>query len=123
MIFICEKHGKGPSIKIGNDLKKAALKKKKVSGLIAIVYESIPGDKSSRIRFIFSPNEAKKYNIPIPGVIIRFNLELEYDPEDPFESAVKNTSVMCYECFKELYRTQLIEMENRYDEFKELLLE
>lgn len=122
MIFKCEKHGHCSSIKIGNNLKQMALKNEKLSSLVAIVYEGIPGDKSSRIRFTFSPDEAKKYNIPVPGVIIRFNLELEYDPEDPFDRAVKDTSVMCYECFKDLYSNQLIEMENRYDEFEELYL-
>jgi hypothetical protein len=123
MIFVCDKHGNGPSIKIGNGLKEMALNGERLSHLVAIIYEGFPGDKNSRIRFTFSPEEADKYNIPFPGVIIRFNLDLDYDPEDPFEEATKNTSVMCYECFKDLYREQLDELEKRCDDFKDLYLE
>ena len=123
MILICEKHGHSPSIKIGNDLKKMAFNNERLSSLVAIIYEGIPGDKSSRVRYTFSPAEAEKFHIPFPGVIIRFNLELEYDPEDPFEEAVKSTSIMCYQCFEDLYRKQLMEMGRRCDEFEELYLE
>lgn len=123
-MFICEQHGKCISAKVGKDLQKKALKKDKITHLVEIIYEFEPGDKTTRIGYMFSPDEAEEYNIPSPGVIIRFNNDdgATEDSIDPFKKATKSVTIMCSKCFREAYQDLIEDLAKKQNEFKEIWL-
>ena len=122
MIFKCPKHDISASIEIGRNLKATIETGNKVSHLISIIYDFIPGDAGGTIEYFFSPEEAVEYNIHDPGVIITFNMDNDEDPPDPYEKAKKNMTIMCYKCLEDVYKSELSELKNNRNKYKILKL-
>jgi hypothetical protein len=114
MIFMCPIHGKSGSVKIGNLLKEAIDQNTKVEYLVGLEYYFDYGGSDSRIGFYFSPDEADIYKIKKPGVKIIFGPDIKDEAEDPFQTATKNTTVICSKCFHDIYSSELSELEDVY---------
>ena len=118
MIFMCPTHGKCGSVKIGKFLKEAIDQNTKVEYLVGLEYYFDYGGSDSRDGFYFSPDEAITYKIERPGVKIIIGPDAEEESEDPFKTAIKNTTIICSKCFEEVYSSEIAKLEKIYKDNK-----
>jgi hypothetical protein len=116
----CPKHGFSAVITISKNLKEIALKKENLNRLVMLVYEyeNEPGNIDCRLYYFFTPDEAKKLSIPNPGLILRFNINAEIEPKDPYELVIREMTAMCSKCFYDNYGSLVKDAMKEYDNIK-----
>ena len=116
-LVICPMHGKNGLITMGKDLYQKAINREKVDYIVEIIYDFGFDDKYG---YFFSSDEAERFNIPYPGIILKFNMDSDDEPEDPFK--IIEITGMCSKCFYEVYNDLVKDLRKKNNEYRELLL-